>query len=68
VDAPHFVQFGEQFTHRGQELVEFRGHGMTLANLNPDKRRQVAVGLLHIAVGLVLLAVAARMFWELLWA
>jgi len=39
-----------------------------LADGNPDKRRQVAVGLLHIAVGLVLLAVAARMFWELLWA
>jgi hypothetical protein len=29
-------------------------------------RRQVAVGLLHITVGLVLLAVAASVFWELL--
>jgi hypothetical protein len=31
-------------------------------------RREAAVGVLHIGLGLVLLAVAARMFWELLWA
>jgi len=39
---------------------------MGLADSNPDKRRQIAVGLLHIAVGILLLAVAANVFWELL--
>ena len=37
-------------------------------SLSADKRRQIAVGLLHIAIGLVWLAVAVRLFWELLWA
>ena len=32
---------------------------------NPRKSRQIAAGLLHIGVGVVLLAVAARMFWGL---
>ena len=40
---------------------------MSMSVSNPDKRwRQIAVGLLHIAVGLVLLAVAVSVFWELL--
>jgi len=39
---------------------------VSLADVNPSKRRQVTVGLLHIAIGLVFLAVAAGVFWEML--